>query len=316
MIERNRNHPVISKKKYLMQEKKILFIINPISGGKNKDFLPDLIRSTINNNIPYDILEWQSASQDIEKEISKKIEEENFNILVAAGGDGTINRMASFVKGKNITLGILPFGSGNGLARFLKIPLTTEKAIDLILTGKEVIIDSGKINDKDFFCTAGVGFDAHIGALFAKAGKRGPMTYIKKITSEFNKYKPSLYNLEIDGKTYSEEAFLITFANANQWGNEAQIAPGADIQDGFLNITLIKSVSLLSAPVIASRLYLKNIHKSEDVITFAGKKIVVKREEDGPVHFDGDPGMMGKEITVEICPASLRIIVPSKSLLK
>src|SRR3989339_173241 len=284
-----------------MQEKKVLFIINPISGGKNKDFLPELIRTKINNSIPFEILNWQSASQDIETEINKKIEKENFNILVAAGGDGTVNRMASFVKGKKITLGILPFGSGNGLARFLKIPLNTEKAIELIVTGKEVIIDSGKINNKDFFCTAGVGFDAHIGTLFAKAGKRGPMTYIKKITAEFNKYKPSQYELEIDGETYSEKAFLITFANANQWGNEAQIAPGADIQDGLLNITLVKSVSLLTAPVIATRLYLKNIDKSANVKTFAGKKIIVKRQEEGSVHFDGDPGIMGKKLEVEIC---------------
>ncbi|MBI5217794.1 MAG: NAD(+)/NADH kinase [Bacteroidia bacterium] len=299
-----------------MSLRKALFVINPIAGGKKKDDLPDLIRFVINNRMEHKIIVWQSADQNIDEVIKKEIAENGFTMVVAAGGDGTINRIASCINRTSTTLGIIPLGSGNGLARFLKIPMNTQKAIDIIATGKDVFIDTCTLNDKNFYCTSGVGFDAHIGKLFAEAGKRGPLIYVQKIAGEFNKYKPEEYELDIDGKKINRKAFLVTFANSNQYGNEAQIAPQADIQDGLLNITLLKSFRAFQAPLIASRLYLKNFHESKFVETYTGEKIKLTRGSEGPVHFDGDPGIMGKEINVSIFPSTLKICVAGSSKLK
>lgn len=299
-----------------MTSRKALFVINPISGGKSKTQLPDMIHAALQNKIDYKIIYWQSAEEDIESIIKNEITENNFTILVAAGGDGTINKMAGCIKETKTALGILPFGSGNGFSRFLKIPMNTTEALNIIATGREVYIDTCSINNRSFFCTAGVGFDAYIGKLFNEGGKRGPWTYIKKITKEFSKYTAIDYEIIIDGKKFQKNAFLITFANANQWGNEAQIAPEANIQDGLLNITVIKSFKVFQAPLLASRLYLKNIHKSQLVETFTGKEITVNRKSEGPAHFDGDPEIMGEKIEVRIFPSTLKVCVPQGSVLK
>lgn len=299
-----------------MTSRKALFVINPISGSKNKTRLPDLIHSLLKNKIDYKIIFWQSAEQDIENIIKKEITDNNFTMLVAAGGDGTINKMANCIKNTNTSLGILPFGSGNGFSRFLKIPMNISEAINIIATGREVMIDTCSINNRSFFCTAGVGFDAYIGKLFNEGGKRGAWTYVKKITKEFSKYTAEDYEIIVDGKKYFKTAFLITFANANQWGNEAQIAPEANVQDGLLNITVIKPFKVYHAPLLATRLYLKNIHKSGLVETFKGKEITVIRKNEGPAHFDGDPEIMGEKIEVKIFPSTLKVCVPQSSLLK
>lgn len=296
--------------------RKALFVINPISGGKSKSRLPEMIHAALHNKIDYKIIYWQFADEDIERIIQKEIAENNFTMLVAAGGDGTINKMASCIKGTNTSLGILPFGSGNGFSRFLKIPMNITEAINIIATGKEVFIDTCSINTRSFFCTAGVGFDAYIGKLFNEGSKRGPCTYIKKITKEFRKYIAEDYEIIVDGTSYHKKAFLITFANANQWGNEAQIAPEADIQDGILNITVIKPFRTIQAPFLASRLYLKNIHRSGLVETFSGKNITVIRNAKGPAHFDGDPEIMDEKIDVKIFPSTLKVCVPQSSNLK
>lgn len=293
-----------------MITKKILFVINPISGGKNKKNLPELIHAAMQNKSDYKIIFWENAEQDIHAIIKDEIENNNFTMLVAAGGDGTINRIANCIKNTKTTLGIIPLGSGNGFARFLKIPMNTEKALEIITNGKEILIDTCTINDKPFYCTAGVGFDAHIGKLFANANKRGPWTYIKKIISEFRKYNAEIYELNIDGQKITEKAFLITFANANQWGNNAQIAPKANIQDGLINITILKPFNVYNAPILAARLYLKNMHKSRYTSTYTGKEIIVTRLTESPVHFDGEPEKMGNKIEVKIFPKTLSVCVP------
>lgn len=293
-----------------MSQKKILFVINPISGGKNKDKLPGIIHAAMRDKFDYKIIYWESAGQDIDPIIKSEIVENGFTMLVAAGGDGTINKMAGIAKETVTTLGILPFGSGNGFARFLKIPMNTKKAVDVISNGKEILVDTCSINDKPFYCTAGAGFDAHIGKLFAHAGKRGPWTYVKKIIQEFKKYKAETYELEIDGKKHAEKAFLVTFANASQWGNNAQIAPEANIQDGLINITVMKPFPVYCAPFLAARLYLKNMHQSKYTSTYTGKKIILTRAGEGPAHYDGEPEIMGNTLNVEIFPGTLSVCVP------
>lgn len=294
-----------------MQEKnKYLVIINPISGGKTKDKLPGIINDAFSGKAEFEIHIWANPEEDLEAYIKNKIDSEGFNIIIAAGGDGTINKIAGIISETSAALGIIPLGSGNGFARFLKIPVDMKKSVEVILSGKIIEIDRGEINNRKFFCTAGVGFDAHIGRLFAVAGKRGPLKYIQIIMREFYKYKSEEYELNIDGKTIKRKAFFIAFANANQYGNEAQIAPEADIQDGLLNITILKPFPVIVAPFLAIRLYTKSFHKSRYVETYFCNTVTVIRKNSGPVHFDGDPGTMGTEVMARVISGDLKVIVP------
>ncbi len=206
-------------------------------------------------------------------------------------------------------LGIVPVGSGNGLARHLNLPMRVRKALSLIKKGDYKTIDFGTINDQKFFCTSGVGFDAHIGDVFARSQGRGFVSYLKATLLEFKRYRPERYEISINGTTYLRDAFLITFANASQYGNNAHIAPKAQVDDGKLEVSVMKPFPWIAAPGMGIRLFAKNMDKSRYVETFRGEKIVVKRKKPGVIHYDGEPGKMGEILTVRLIPKGLRVIV-------
>lgn len=281
--------------------------MNPVSGNKSKEFILKLIEAKFeeeNYKVKTILTRFAGDATTIVKEFSQK----GYQKIIAAGGDGTVNEVASAIASTEATLGILPLGSGNGLARHLKIPLKPKKALDLIKSGKIVKIDYGKINDQKFFCTTGVGFDAHIGHMFSKMEGRGFGNYIKATFSEFKNYKPNRYEITLNGTTIMRDAFLITFANASQYGNNAHIAPKADIQDGKLEVSILKSFPLLTAPGIGARLFLKNIDKSVYLETYQCKSCVVKRNSPGVVHYDGEPGEMGDILNIKVVPGGLNVI--------
>lgn len=287
---------------------KILFVINPVSGNKSKDYIPNLIKQKFNVN-EYDvkIITTQFAGQATP--IVKQYFNKGYEKVVAIGGDGTVNEVASAIVETDAILGIIPLGSGNGLARHLKIPLKPQKALDLIKKGDHIKIDYGKINDRKFFCTTGIGFDAHIGHVFSKLEGRGFSNYIKATVSEFRRYQPKRYEISMNGTTIIRDAFLITFANASQYGNNAYIAPKADIQDGKLEVAIIRSFPLLTTPGVGARLFLKNIDKSVYLETYQCKSIIVKRKAPDVIHFDGEPGEMGEVINVKVIPGGLNVFV-------
>jgi diacylglycerol kinase (ATP) len=144
---------------------------------------------------------------------------------VAVGGDGTVNEIASAIVGSSTALGVVPFGSGNGLARFLKIPMDTARSIKTLSAFKVETIDSGRMNGMPFFNMAGMGFDAHIAEVFSHGKTRGFITYIKSTFQEIVRYKPQLYRIDIDGVMYEREAFIISIANSSQWGNNVHVSP-------------------------------------------------------------------------------------------
>lgn len=291
-----------------MEKEKILFVINPVSGSKSKDYIPNLIKQKFNKN-EYDvkIIFTQfagEATQLVKKHINK-----GFKSIVAVGGDGTVNEVASGIVETEAVLGIIPLGSGNGLARHLNIPLKPQKALDLIKKANITKIDYGKINDRKFFCTTGVGFDAHIGHVFSKLEGRGFKNYIKATISEFRRYQPKRYEISMDGTTIMRDAFLITFANASQYGNNAHIAPNADIQDGKLEVSIMRSFPLITSPGIGARLFLKNIDKSVYLETYQCDRIILKRKDSDVVHFDGEPGEMGEILNIKVIHEGLNIFV-------
>ena len=290
-------------------ERKALFIVNPISGGKKKDGVPELIESQLDANAYKPVIVFSdgvSHARQIAKEAVNK-----FDLIVAVGGDGTVNEVASALVGTDTPLGILPFGSGNGLSRFLGIPMDTSQAITNLSTGHMETIDSGKLNGKPFFNMAGMGFDAHISEVFSHTKKRGFISYIKSSIKEVASYKPQTYQIEIDGKTYKREAFMLSFANSSQYGNNAHISPNASVQDGLLDVCVIKKFPLWRFFEMGIRMITKSVDKTKYVEIIRGRHIVVKRDSPGPVHLDGEPQITGTDTVIDVLPNSLKIIVGS-----
>ncbi|MDP2816446.1 MAG: diacylglycerol kinase family protein, partial [Rectinemataceae bacterium] len=230
--------------------------------------------------------------------------------IVAVGGDGTVNEVASALIDTDAVMGILPKGSGNGLSRHLRIPMSIPRAIQLINRRRVTPIDYGLINGIPFFCTAGVGFDAHIGHHFSMLSSRGLTSYVKTTIKEFLSYKPQPYTLKIQDQTIEREAFLITAANASQWGNNAYIAPGASVQDGLLDIMVVSPFPKFLSPAYGLILFSRMIDKSHFVELFRVNELIIERELPGYVHYDGEPISMGNSLSITLKPGGLNIFVP------
>ncbi|MBT3208163.1 MAG: diacylglycerol kinase family lipid kinase [Bacteroidetes bacterium] len=286
--------------------KKVLFIINPISGigkhGKIANLIPKILD---NKNFSYEIkyTENEGHATEIAKEASA-----NFDIITAVGGDGLVNEISNSLINTNIKFAIIPAGSGNGFARHLKIPCTAAKAIQLINKQNIRKIDTAHINDKTFVNVAGIGFDAHIAHNFSKSKKRGFLSYIKIIFQEFYKYKAQQFTLVIDGEKINEKAFSISFCNSSQFGNNAFIAPQAKIDDGFLNVAIIKKFPAIAAPLLAVRLFNKTIQKSKYYKSITAKEIRIIQESQVVSHIDGEAIHLPQEIKIKINPLSLNVI--------
>ena len=292
-----------------MSKSNILFIINPISGGKDKLKIQALIdahldRSKFNAN--YSFTEYVGHASEIAEEAASK----NFDVIVAVGGDGTINEIGTKVMQQNKILGILPFGSGNGLSRFLKIPMNTVQAIKVINDFKVRVIDTARFNDKCFFNMAGMGFDAHISSVFAGNKSRGLSGYLKLGFREMRNYKPQTYHIYIDGKAYVRTAFVVSVANSSQYGNNAHISPHASITDGLLDVCIIKQFPLFKIPVLAYHMLNGSTDQSEMVEIIQGRDIKIVRPANDAIHIDGEPYFMGKELDISMVPLSLNIITP------
>ena len=289
--------------------KKILFIINPISGGRNKQRIPGLIDMYLDKN-KYE--HRISFTERVEHGymLAKAAVKDKYDIIVAVGGDGTVNEISKAIINTNVVLGIIPFGSGNGLARSLKIPLKTEKAIKVINNGVIDKIDSAKLNDDYFFNIAGSGFDAHISECFAKNNIRGFSGYIKTTFQELKKYIPQQYEITLDGETIVRKAFMVSIANSSQFGNEAHIAPRADVKDGWLDIVVVKPIRWFMIPILALKMFNKTAESSSYVEMFRAKNIFIRREYEAAIHLDGEPSMGNRDLKIEIIPSSLNVIVP------
>ena len=304
--------------------KNIAFIINPISGGQTggKRKVPKLIEKELDRSqwLP-NIVFTEYAGHA--KELARQFTVMGFDAVVAVGGDGTVNEVAqgivegskfqvSSFKFQETALGILPMGSGNGFARHLHIPMSVPRAIQMLNHAEPIQCDYGLANDRLFMCTCGTGFDAQIAYQFATSTKRGFKTYLENILKDLVTYKPQTYRIQGDGIDVEHKAFLVTFANANQWGNDAFIAPQASVQDGEMDICMMSSSALLGAPGLALRLFTKSINNSVFMDSLRAKDVVLTREDEAPFHLDGDPVKMPKEIRIRIVPEGIRVMVEKR----
>ncbi len=289
--------------------KRILFVINPISGVGKQKSVEKLIGERLDKNRFSAEIAYTDAPGNA-TEISRKAAGEGVDIVVAVGGDGTVNEIASGLVGTSTALAIVPAGSGNGLARHLKIPMNLKNAIDVLDAGTVQKIDTATINGQLFVNVAGVGFDASVAKKFAASGKRGFSTYFRITASSYKDYKPKQYSLLIDGKLIKRRALLVSFANSSQFGNNTSIDPAASVNDGFIDVCIVGKVPEWKTIFLAPLLFLRRFDRTRYVEIIRAKEVILKRKKGKNIHLDGDPKIMGKELSIKINPLSLNVIVP------
>ncbi|MCH7535513.1 MAG: NAD(+)/NADH kinase [Bacteroidetes bacterium] len=287
-------------------QKKIAFVVNKGSGPNRNIDHEHFIEEEVGTGAI--IIYWQSVEQ-VREDVNRLVEQ-GIDIIVAIGGDGAVSYIAGLIANKDVTLCIIPIGSGNGLARHLSIPLKISNALSLLSTGKTISIDSVNINGRKFFCTAGVGFDAHLGNIFANSRKRGFVTYVKLAITEFFNFKCRNYKIRIDDVDVRVEAFLISFCNATQYGNDVHIAPQADISDGEVDIVVLKPFNFFKSVYLFYLLKNGRIGESKYIQSYKGKAGVISIEGQENVHFDGEVERMGPDLSFEVDPGSLKVLVP------
>ena len=288
--------------------KKVLFIVNPISGNGAQRTIGQHIEQYLDQTrfvaeIAY--TQHPKHATQISQEAAS-----SFDYVMAVGGDGSVNEIGRGLIGSAVTMGVLPYGSGNGLARFLGIPMGAVGALKLLAEGHSRRIDTLTANDEVVLNVAGVGFDAHISHCFAQHGARGFASYIKLTISEYWRYQPKEYELIVDGKTYRHRALLVSFANSSQFGNNAHIAPHAQIDDGLIDVTVIEPIPSAYAVVLGARLFLRNLHQSGYYHGYRGRRVEVRCAQPMPGHVDGEPVQFGERIRFDVNARSLNVLVP------
>lgn len=289
-------------------KQKIAFVINPISGTGSKESIPNMIREQLDG----DLFEPEIVFTDHRfhgRELAKQFVEKNFYAVIAVGGDGTVNEVARSVIHTDTALGIIPVGSGNGLARHLQIPMNVKKAVEQLNHSEKIQMDYGIVNGQPFFCTCGTGFDAYVSTEFAKGKQRGVMAYIEKMITGYFNYKSMSYHLVGNSIDLKTKAFVLTFANAAQWGNNAYIAPQASVQDGKMDISILSNFPVIAIPSLAIQLLTKTIDKDFFMTTLRAEEVTLHRDAPGPFHFDGEPYEEGKEIHVKMVKDGLKVLV-------
>ncbi len=291
-------------------KERIRFIINPKSGVGSKKKLPALIEKHLDHTkFDYDIAYTQYRKHALK--LTTEAVNEGINIVCAVGGDGSVHEVGTSLIHTKTKMAIIPVGSGNGLARHLKIPTDIVEAIQTINAGKEIVMDTGLVNDKPFLGTGGYGFDAVIAKKFDLSIKRGFMGYAKLVVKEYRKYKPVSVIIEFPNSTRQTDVVLCSLANSSEFGNGFTVSPLSKISDGVMELCIIKPFSTWKLPFLIYRFFTKKTHKSSliEIIPFTKVRIST---ENNFAHYDGEPFKVRKELNVEVKAKSLRIIVGEK----
>jgi diacylglycerol kinase (ATP) len=294
-----------------MSQLKCYFIINPISGFANQTAFPELLKKYINPEVfsyEYAFSAYAGHSVILAAEAIRQ----GFDYIVAVGGDGTINEVASQLVNQPAKLGIIPQGSGNGFARHLGISLLPQKALLQLCEARTVKMDAGCINGKYFFNVSGVGFDGHVSQIFARQQQRGFANYLRIVFNEFQKFPSMTYRYTLNGEWMSGRYFLMAIANTSQYGNNAVIAPKAQPDDGLLDIVCVKKFGLWQFPYISIKSMLGQLESSGYVQTFQTNHLIIECPEEAPVHIDGEYWETEKKLEVKVIPHSLQILAPSR----
>ena len=288
----------------------IAFIINPISGGRNKRRVEKAIDRFFNKN-EFLCKKIYSTFPSHAFELARNEMNLGTDIIVAVGGDGTINEIARALMFSETRLGIIPMGSGNGFARHFGIPLSISGAVKRIISGKDIKIDIGFVNGKPFFCTSGIGFDAETGMIYSQFDTRGFISYAFSFFRVFKKYHAKQYEISTDHEKIETEAFFINIANISQLGYHFYIAPGASASDGSLDLVIIREFPKWKGIFLAGYSFFAKIDKSNYVIRRKVKNVKIRTGGDKTIiHIDGEPEpVKEKEFVYSIKHESLRVII-------
>jgi YegS/Rv2252/BmrU family lipid kinase len=286
-----------------------MLIINPISGTGSKKGVVEMVEQAM-GACGHDVDVRLTGARGDATRLAGEAAAKGYHGVLACGGDGTVNETARALCGTETALGILPAGSGNGLARHLQIPVDIAMALKVIADGNVVDSDYGTVNGRPFFCTFGMGFDAAVSHRFARQSRRGILSYVKSAISEYVQYRPQTYTVSANGKLLTEKAFLIAVCNASQWGNNAYIAPEASITDGLLDITIVHSGTAIDAAVMGMDIFTGYINKNTMVHTFRAPACVIYRNGAGEAHIDGEPMMMDDILDVKCHHGALKVFTP------
>lgn len=285
----------------------IQFLVNPKSGVSSKKRIPQMVERYIDQNkYDFEIIYTQYAGHAYE--LAKDAAGRGIDVVVAVGGDGTVNEVGRGLVHTNTAMGVIPCGSGNGFARHLGIPMSIKKSIEFINNAEPLSIDYGKLNGHPFFCSCGMGFDARVSNDFAKSGSRGVFTYIKTSLVDWVKYKPETYILETPHFKKELKAFVVACGNASQYGNNAYIAPFASMRDGLLTVSALSPFSTVKMPLMAAHLFRHTFDDSSHMTTITTSWLRITRTAPGPVHYDGEPCEMDAELLVEMVTDGIKVL--------
>jgi diacylglycerol kinase (ATP) len=294
-----------------MEKKRVLFIVNPASGPQND--AADEFAAQVSKHIDSGVIDFQIEVTQYAQHasvLSRKAVEQNIDVVVAVGGDGTVNEVASSLIGTHTALGIIPAGSGNGLAHHLKIPFNLPDALALINMGRMLLMDTVSVNNLPFLSIAGIGFDALVADKFAGNSTRGLMSYINIVSSEYVSYQPLDYELSIDGNKDTYKALFISFANSDQFGYNTSIAPEARVDDGLMDVCIVSKIPLYSIPFVAPMLFIRQVHRTPFVDIIKANEVVVHTTKELIVNIDGEPVTMKGPLRFKLVPHSLKVVIP------
>ncbi len=295
----------------------ILYIINPISGTKNKNSLQQIVEEKT-KTAGFEYVMYSSVVNNDYSFLHDIITEKKITDIIIAGGDGTVNGVVNAFKDVNVQFGILPLGSGNGLAFTAGIPRNINSALQIIFNGKSELTDAFTINNHFACMLCGLGFDAQVAHDFAADPNRGLITYIKQSIKNFFSATTYAFKIEIANEEFETEAFFISIANSNQFGNNVTIAPKASITDGLLDIVIVTKQNKLS--VVLQTLWqvggynalIENeiANSNASIIYFQTEALQIKNLSLAPMHIDGDPSETPEELNVKILKKCFRLIIP------
>jgi diacylglycerol kinase (ATP) len=294
--------------------KKVLFIVNKFAGGFQAELegrIVDLFQTQNNTECSIEFTQGRGHAT----ELARLAVQQNFSQVIAVGGDGTVNEVAQGLLNTPVQMGIIPRGSGNGLARHLGIPISIVPAINNLFNSYPLMMDTFTVNGQLSLNVSGIGFDGHIANLFGKAKKRGLIGYAKITIREFFRFKEFEAKLVIDDKKLEKKAFIIAIANSSQYGNNARIAPAASICDQLLHISILKKVPPHRVDFVYS-FFAGRIEKSSYCEIIPSKKFTIVLDHAVAYHIDGEPSGISDSFTIELKPLSLNILVPNNSGLK
>jgi YegS/Rv2252/BmrU family lipid kinase len=296
--------------------RKFIFLVNPVSGTKSKQALPEAVGSAARKHgASFEILPTV-ASGDY-RFVKQKIEEEKYTDVIMCGGDGTVNTVVQQLLDTHVNFGIVPLGSGNGLALSAKIPKATPRALEIIFTGKPAYIDAFSINNSFACMLCGLGFDAQVAHDFAKQEKRGLLTYTRQSVKHFFKASPYSFEINLGDIKFNTEAYFISIANSNQFGNRVTIAPRASLSDGLLDIIIVRKMNKMRLPVSVLLQIAGNnniVHpgkiKKAGIIYLQADSLKISNPDAAPLHIDGEPKETAEQFDIRVIPQCFKLIQP------